>query len=779
LLPGSQIARVEGLQLKRDIATLTFREGDFYFLAPVEGRVTGAVFLGRGEIQVAPTLSHEQEFMRLQTGSPFLLERFEKMVLRFTDATFEEITQNFKIQSGSATSPALNYWQDYRKLFRKGRKYTEGNIGVAFLQRNQDLRLLLDLTRKPSEGYFSAFFDGTTWGDFLLELDPLGAGVVSPEELALVNLSDRTLGIWTACHLQTHYQDGIPRDPEHRLVDVEHYEITATAKGKRLEAVVKNRFLPRLEGLRVLPFELFARLRVSQVTDQQGRSLGFIQEDKEEDADFAVILPEGLKPDQVQQLTFEYGGDEAVMDSGGGNYTLAARSSWYPNPGFGEDRATFDLTLKVPRDLIMVATGQPAGESSEGGLAVTRWKSEVPLAVAGFNYGRFKKEVSSVPRTSYVVETYANKEIPDIFRNLQQRVEAAESGGIQTGTTLGALNTVSMMGKAKSEAQAAIALFTNQFGPLPYGRIAMTQQPFIGFGQAWPMLVYMPITAFLDGTFRHQLGLDGGRLDSFFRYVAAHEVSHQWWGHLLGWQSYRDQWLSEGFAQFSTSLFAQMAYGNDAFLKFWKELREYLFNKNKEGFRPGDAGAIALGYRLDSRKSGAVAQEVMYGKGAYVVHMLRMLMWDPQSGDTRFLTMLREFVQTYTHRNVSTEDFKRMVEKHLIPALDLRGNGRMDWFFNQWVKGTRIPEYRLTYRLEDAPGGQTKVVGTIAQDKVDPSFMMRVPVYANLNGRVGRLLTAVVEGNSSTREFQILLPQKPNRLMLCAYEDVLCFTNDR
>jgi aminopeptidase N len=358
-------------------------------------------------------------------------------------------------------------------------------------------------------------------------------------------------------------------------------------------------------------------------------------------------------------------------------------------------------------------------------------------------------------------------------------VDEADSQGINTATTLGALNTTSMMGKAMSEAQTAIALFSDLFGPLPYGRIAMTQQPFPQFGQAWPMLVYMPISAFLDGTFRHQLGMDGGRSESFYKFVAAHEVSHQWWGHLLGWQSYRDQWLSEGFAQFSTSLFAQMVYQNEAFLKFWKELRVELFEKNKEGTRPCDAGAIALGYRLNSGKTGAVTQQVMYGKGAFVVHMLRMLMWEPQSGDARVMAMMKDFVKTYTHQNVSTEDFKRIVEKHITPAMDLMGNRRMDWFFNEWVYGTKIPEYRLSSRLEDAPGGQTKVVGTIAQDKVDPTFVMRVPVYANLNGKVVRLLSAVIDGNRTSREFQILLPQKPARLMLCAYEDVLCVTNDR
>src|SRR5207249_8325662 len=164
----------------------------------------------------------------------------------------------------------------------------------------------------------------------------------------------------------------------------------ASIKGKHLEAIVQTRFKALVDDARVIPFDLFSRLRVHRVTDGHGRELSFIQEHKDEDAAFAVILPEGLKKGQEYTISFEYGGDDAVVDSGGGNYTLVARDDWYPNSAFG-DRATYELTLRTPKDLTMVATGQPVSESKEGNLLVSRWKSDVPLAVAGFNYGRFKK----------------------------------------------------------------------------------------------------------------------------------------------------------------------------------------------------------------------------------------------------------------------------------------------------------------------------------------------------------------------------------------------------
>ena len=36
-----------------------------------------------------------------------------------------------------------------------------------------------------------------------------------------------------------------------------------------------------------------------------------------------------------------------------------------------------------------------------------------------------------------------------------------------------------------------------------------------------------------------------------------------------------------------------------------------------------------------------------------------------------------------------------MVEKHMTPEMDVEGNHRIDWFFNEWVYGTEIPRYRV------------------------------------------------------------------------------------
>ena len=130
-------------------------------------------------------------------------------------------------------------------------------------------------------------------------------------------------------------------------------------------------------------------------------------------------------------------------------------------------------------------------------------------------------------------------------------------------------------------------------------------------------------------------------------------------------------------------------------------------------------------------------------------------------------------------QHVSTQDFQRVVEKHMTKDMDLDGNGKMNWFFGQWVYGTNIPEYKLDYEFVPADGGKVKLVGKITQSRVDDSFKMRVPIYLDFDGKITRLGSVAVYGSGTTEPFEVMLPKKPKKAFLCYYEDVLCVTENR
>lgn len=113
-----------------------------------------------------------------------------------------------------------------------------------------------------------------------------------------------------------------------------------------------------------------------------------------------------------------------------------------------------------------------------------------------------------------------------------------------------------------------------------------------------------------------------------------------------------------------------------------------------------------------------------------------------------------------------------MVEKHMTPQMDLDGNHKMDWFFSEWVYDTELPRYKLQYSLIPESDGKVVLKGSITQSEVSERFKMVVPVYLDFDGKIVRLGTIPVIG-SGTKEFQVRLPQKPKRVLLNAYNDVL------
>ncbi len=768
-------AIVNNMVLKRDAATFTLRSGEVYFLAPIEGRTTGAVFIGEGNFYLAPPTDAERRTLTWYADAADLREDFTQLVLRFTDKTLEE----FKQSAGVSMKTGGPQAERARTLFREKETTVRNDI-----EYNLEARLLSDLLTPSRPGYFAAFINGRRYNKLIFQIDPLGLPEVYPEEVELQSYGESDGGVWAAFHLAQEYQQKTASSSESkRVFDIKRHEIDGNIRGTRIAVADQITWTPLAPDVRVLPFHLFGNLRVSKVQDSELGELSFIQEDKDADANFAVILPKPAEPGKSYKLTVQYEGDGALQDSGGGNYILVRRATWYPNNGgssFG-DRAAFDITFRYPKGFMFVATGsQMVPDLQDGDIKVSKWTSgTTELAVGGFNYGKFMKKELADPDTGYNLEFYANTEIPDELKEFELFLdELARDKVHMTGIT-GKFTTTAMANNALNDTQNSTRIYTGYFGKIPYSRIAMTQQPAGDFGQAWPTLVFMPYFAFLDQTTRTQLFGAKGGTDSFWRYVGPHEVAHQWWGHAVGWKSYHDQWMSEGFSEFSTSLYVQNVRKDLAkFIEYWDDQRKLIIESSEltKGRKPYTVGPVTQGYRLNTPKTGIVSRFLLYPKGAYILHMIRMMMFDHKGGgDARFREMMQDFIKSHYSQDVTNEDLKLIIEKHMSPQMDLEKNGRMDWFFNAWVYGSEVPAYNLEYKL-GSEGGKSTVTARITQSGVSENFRMLVPIYADFGKGWTRLGAAALKGNSTLDLTNVPLPQQPKRLTLCALDDVL-YTN--
>ena len=725
LAVGTEAVQVKDFELTKDAATFTLT-GTIHFLPPVNGKITGAVFLGQGGMKYVPPIGVERAMLRNLTREDAFNETFERAVFRFTDDTAEAIKKG---ASGPASGPG-NQAQDALKDVNQALRVT--------LKDNLHARILHDVLSPNPGGLFHAYISGRKYSDKMAYMiDPQGAGFVAPEEIQLFSWANNKDGIFAGHHYSSFYtkRGRTPTTPG-GWIDIEHQKLeTEISSSGELVGAATTTFASMLDGLSAIPLSLFPTLRVSSVTDANGKPLAFIQESEDFDADFWVVLPKALAKGEKLTIRTVYKGKDAISAEGNDNYFPVARTNWYPNNIGIKDYATYDMTFSVHKRMKLVATGDFVSEAIEGDKYVSKWKTDYPKSVAGFNLGLFKRDEAKVGE--YTIVALANITPSNMITQLSR-------------ANIGSFDTASSNKYALSEAQVAMQVYSDYFGPISLKQIHITQQTACNFGQAWPGVIYIPTCYYWNPTMRHQLGLKdtlGGYWDS----VASHEVAHLWWGHALGWNSYRDQWMSEGFSHLSASLFLQAAYAKEPerFRNFWKSMLTQITEKNSQGFRPIDVGPVTQGYRLSSGRTGSITTDLIYPKGAYILHMLRMMMWNRDTGDAKFKDMLRDFIATHKNQPVTTEDFKAIVEKHMLPEMNLDQNGRMDWFFRGYVYGTELPTYKIQQSMA-SKNGQNVLNLKLTQSGVSDGFKMLVPLYVELqDGRVVRLGNARLTGNQT------------------------------
>ena len=775
-------AHAENVEIQRDRVKITLTDGTIQFAKPANGVVFAAVFHGTGKLQADPPNPIEAQQLRLFTKQDRLDMGFTDATFSFTDGLFDEVARQVKWQPSGPAADGL-----YAK-----RQQEREDLGGEYLPR-----------------LFKSVFspDAKRSAYFLADLKTKEKGWVEVREDAM-QLEELRVGRWgdvgpVKLHdVWMNFPAG-GRDPRHAYDDpaarqdflIPSYQVNSSvADNAELNTTARVTVQPRYSGERVLLFSLDSNLRLSSVKDSKERPLEFFQAPERKDRYqshgnyIAIVLAEATQAGKNEIYEFQSAGKRVVRKVGDGNY-FCESFGWYPvafsnEPGVDEFafRSDFELNFRSPKKYSLVATGNKVNETTDGKELITSWKSEMPLAAAGFAFGDYKVYKEKVGDVE--VQVYANNQPDDLLRSIQQYFDsplrdlAAQgsggSPGLNSGAPLAAVGQLTPSALAKTigtETSNTLRVFQNYFGPYPYKQIAVTN--IIGsYGQGWPGLLYLSWITFLDSAQRHALGVkDQVHLTDFFR---GHESSHQWWGHRVGWKSYHDQWLSEGFAEFSGLLYVQFRESPKAFREQIHRDKELLKVGDIHGHEVESLGPIWMGQRIfSSETSGSSYQNLIYSKGGYVLQMLRMMLNDSRNPNPEhlFKEMMQDYCKTFDNEPASTEDFKAVVEKHMTRGMDLDGNHRMDWFFNQYVYGTGIPQYSWHYTAEATPDGKTHLKGTLTRTGVSEDWKDAVPVYAHAADKVYRLGT--IAATAANTPVDIMLPGKFDKLTISDNEDML------
>ena len=811
-LDPTRVYQVRGAALDRSSVHITLEDGTIGFTQDVMGRITGAFFEGYGEVLLTPPNSVERRSMSLFTGMAILEEHFETGYFRFNDDAANELRPDLRATEN-------------RQAFVDRWGETARNLAEA-----DATRLLMTFSRMlPVAGGASSLADaemvqsadavdrflharlqGTKQGVFDIYYDSSASEQVQAGQPRAAEDKDVYYDVWTSFStvlapvppkaVQTRRDDSSDSDVEtiEGRVDARHYTIAVEVRPpKEIHAHARVQFEVRKSGSRTLIFELSRFLQVESVK-LEGQPVEFIHNPAVEGTQLsrrgndlvAVVLPGPARAGQKIDLEFVYGG-EVLAEAGAGLLYVGARGTWYPNRGMA--MSDFDMEFEYPQGWTLVATGKPvpvssSAETKGNSEQTSRWVSERPIPLAGFNLGKYKMVTAQAGDVT--VETYATTGVERDFPTPRiQVVEPNPSDPTpRRGTQMILPNRPSPVLNETTVAERAaraIQYYAERFGPYPYSHLALTQMPGRD-SQGWPGLVFLSSYAFLNQQEREQLHYEPYRI-LLQQSIPAHEAAHQWWGDLITWRSYRDQWFSEGLANYCALMMLQEK-DPAGFRAVMEKYRGDLLEKNKDGSSPTEAGPVTLGTRLLSSRFPGGYEAILYGRGTWLFHMLRTMMKDAavEEGGKRgqnsaaaeepFVRALRKVRERYEGQPISTSQLLDVFAEELPSSLRYEGKKSLDWFLEGWINGTSLPKLELKGVKFTPKGSGAMVSGTIVQKDAGEDLVTSVPVYAVMAGKQTIFLGRVfADGEESS--FHLAAPAGAHKIVLDPNETIL--TNPR
>jgi hypothetical protein len=581
-------------------------------------------------------------------------------------------------------------------------------------------------------------------------------------------------------------------EPHEDPIFLRDYVIDArVAPPKQLEAEVKLDLDVKHDGSRLLLFELSRFLKL-QTVEADKHAVEFIQNPAIEGTRLArsgndlvaVILPEQVHKGQKISLRFVYAG-EVLAEAGKGLLYVGERGTWYPNRGLA--MSNYDLTFHYPAGWTLIATGKPtpispaprAGNSraSADGEQVSRWVSERPVPVAGFDLGKYGR--ASAQAGDIVIETYATGGVERNFPTAAtaEPVPMKPGGTISPPMISGVSPSPSGNAASVSDLAArAVRYYAERFGPYPYSKLALTQVPGRE-SQGWPGLIFLSSYAFLTPDERRELHMNPS-LELVDQQVPAHEAAHQWWGDLIVWKTYRDQWYSEGLASYC-ALMMMEERNPEGVRQVLDKYRHDLLEKDKNGNLPKDAGPVTLGSRLLSSHFPEGYEAISYGRAAWLFHMLRTMLQDGARSEAHsstepepFVRALRKMRERYEGKDISTRELLDVFAEDLPASLRYQGKASLAWFLDGWVNGTSIPKLSLQSVKYSEKSKDTIASGVIKQEDADVNLITSVPIYAITSGKTPIFVGRVFADGAET-PFHLTVPTNTHKLLLDPYETIL------
>ena len=724
-LDPQAVYKIREAEIDREDVHIWLNDGTIAFTQSVDGHVTGAYFEGEGEVLIRPPDRMERASLGLFIKSGVLEESFSSAYLRFNDETAKEL------------QPFLRAPEDAADFA------TRNDATARNLAQIDAMRLCISFTSASASAapgepppipdqLLHARIAGNHYGVFDVFFDTR-----SPEQIVVGNAS-------------THQ-------------DQTFYDLWMS-----------------------FPMRSLRKTPLSDAIEFEGKPLEFLQNEAVEGSELsrrgndtiAVVFPSPLLPGARFPLRFTYAGS-VLSDAGGGLLYVGARGTWYPNRGMV--MADYDLTFHFPDTWTLIATGKRLSLDRDGSGFTGHWVSEQPIPIAGFNLGVYVKNSAksgNVEVDAYAARGSLSQQLsPNAANPFPPLLSPHAPGTVEPVPMPPPLQDPSSTGQSLADRAAeTLTALSQMLGPYPYSTLSLTENPSVE-SQGWPSLIFLSSYAYLQPAQLRAMNLSQPDAIIYSEVMMPHELTHQWYGDKVSWASYHEQWLLEALANYCSLLLLERTHPADVQLTL-DNYRQILASPTRESRRMYEAGPVTLGSRLSSSQFPNGYELIAYGRGTWLIHMLRWMLRDasrteanPNGDDAAFLGLLRNLVDHYQGKQITNADFEEAVEQVLPKSLWFENRKSLDWFFDGWVNGIAFPQFEVSGVHFARTARGITASGTIQQSSAPVDLVTSVPVYGVVDDRQVYLGRVFAEG-AETR-FSLPAPTGVKQLVIDPYHTIL------
>jgi aminopeptidase N len=412
--------------------------------------------------------------------------------------------------------------------------------------------------------------------------------------------------------------------------------------------------------------------------------------------------------------------DNAFFVGNGFVFTTTAPEGarrWFPSVDHPSDKATFEVTAKMPSTVRFGSNGRLEDSSQVADTIYHHWISRDPIATYLMEIlGRIDYNLDIIywqnpysPGDSIPVRFYWN-----------------------TGENMTNLNNI------KTKILSMMTHYSDLFGEYPFEKngFATLNNSFPWGGMENQTLIELCPNCWDEN-------------------LVSHEFAHQWFGDLISPATWSDVWLNEGFASYCEALWYEYTTGYTRYKQQISSQSGSYFSGNPHWpiYNPEWSEVTP---NINTLYNYAIT----YAKGSCVLHMLRYVV-----GDSLFFEILQSYASDPIHKYdiVSTADFNAKVNS--VTGEDL------DWFFDQWVYSPDHPVYQNSYTILES-GQNWDLELTINQVQQNTAFF-KMPVELKITFSDATDTLVTINNDVNNEVFNFLFSKEPINLVFDPQSNII------